>query len=184
MKFIKLYSALFLVFATLVLGAGNADAKGDDFEMTNLDVGAEILYQDIKKREFMLNGDWQFGNLMKLNTEKEMYFWAAFSSLTNSYVSIIAVVNTRGYVEQVDICNYDLNTDVKDLGRVFEAVASGIGLSDDELSYLYKNSEMMRDMRSRAGVVWCKNLNKSIALLGKRLLDGRLEFILQPVIVH
>ena len=74
MKFIKLYSALFLVFATLVLGAGNADAKGDDFEMTNLDVGAEILYQDIKKREFMLNGDWQFGNLMKLNTEKEMYF--------------------------------------------------------------------------------------------------------------
>ena len=49
MKFIKLYSALFLVFATLVLGAGNADAKGDDFEMTNLDVGAEILYQDIQK---------------------------------------------------------------------------------------------------------------------------------------
>ena len=94
------------------------------------------------------------------------------------------MVNPRGYVEQVDICNYDLNTDVKDLGRVFEAVASGIGLSDDELSYLYKNSEMMRDMRSRAGVVWCKNLNKSIALLGKRLLDGRLEFILQPVIVH
>lgn len=55
MKFIKLYSALFLVFATLVLGAGNADAKGDDFEMTNLDVGAEILYQDIKKGHSVLN---------------------------------------------------------------------------------------------------------------------------------
>ena len=35
-----------------------------------------------------------------------------------------------------------------------------------------------------AGVVWCKNLNKSILLLTERLLDGRLEFIIQPVIVH
>ena len=184
MKFIKLYSALFLVFATLVLGAGNADAKGDDFEMTNLDVGAEILYQDIKKYEFMLNDDWQFGNLSKVPLEKEIYSWIAFSSVNNSDVYIVAEINQSGYVERVHIWSYDLNTDVNDLGRVVKAVTSGIGLSDDELSYLYKNSGMLRGMRSMAGVVWCKNLNKSIALLGKRLLDGRLEFILQPVIVH
>lgn len=184
MKFIRPFSVLFLVFAILVFSVGNADAKGDDFEMTNLDVGAEILYQDIKKYEFMLNDDWQFGNLIKLNTEKEMYSWVAFSSLSNSDVYIIALVNQSGYVEQIDIWSYDLNTDVNDLGRVVKAITSGIGLSDDELSYLYTNSRMLRGMRSVAGVVWCKNLNKSILLLGERLLDGRLEYIIQPVIVH
>ena len=101
MKFIKLYSALFLVFATLVLGPGNADAKGDDFEMTNLDVGAEILYQDIKKYEFMLNDDWQFGNLSKVPLEKEIYSWIAFSSVNNS-----DIVNNGWHIYLKDICSY------------------------------------------------------------------------------